>query len=272
MGRTVQNTTLTVGLLTVPVALRKVTQKQDVKLDRATAAGNRVKRIEVDAVTGEVVDGEFRHGRFDGDTFHAIPESAIVAIEEETKIESFAIEHFVPLKDVPWERVQDAYYIAPQSKVGSVKPLKLLHAALAKSKKAGAFKLTLTKRQYPAIIYASNGGLIVNTLAFAADFTQVHEADEAIANAEVKPAEVALAVQLIEANASDADVIDTFEDDLVALKQRLVDEALAGRTITTKAKAPVAPSPSGDLLMESLKASIAETQKKRGKSKVKTPA
>lgn len=271
MGRTVQNSTLNVGMLSVPVSLRKVTQRQDVKIDRASPAGNRVKRHEVDAVTGELVEGEFLHGRFDGDEFKEIPASAIAAIEAETKIEDFTIENFVPMKDVPFERVMDAYYLAPQTNGGSAKPLKLLHEALKRSKMAGVFKLCLTKRQYAAVVYAHNGGLIVNTLAFADDFRQVHEADEAIARAEIAPAEVKLAMELIAVYTSDADVIDTLADDLVPLKQKLVDEALAGRTI--RASAPKAkPVPQGDVLMDALKASVAAANKKTSKPKAKATA
>lgn len=265
MARTIQNSTLTVGLLSVPVSLRKVTQRQDVKLDRASPGGNKIKRQEIDSVTGELIEGSVQYGKFDGDVFRAIPQAAIDAIEAETKIEDFTIEHFIPLKDVPFERTMDAYYLAAQTNGGSARPLKLLHEALKRTKKAGVFKLCLTKRQYAAVIYAHNGGLIVNLLAYAADFKQVHEADEAIAGAVVKPEEVKFAVQLIEALAetSDADVIDKLADDLVLLKARLVEEALAGRTIKATAKPAKKPVGGVDVLMESLKASVAEAQRKR---------
>lgn len=263
MGRTIQNTTLTVGLLSVPVALRKITSKTDVKIDRASKAGNKIERKEFDSVTGELIGGadDVQHGKWDGDEFRPIPQDALDAIEAETKIEEFVVEHFIPLKDLPVERITDAYYLAPQRDVGSGKPLKLLYEALKRSKRAGVFKLTLTKRQYLAAIYAHNGGLVVNLLAFSSDFKQSHEADAAIAKAEVKPAEVALAVELIEANAADADVIDTFEDDLVTLRQQLVDEALAGRKIPAKKKEPSRPK--GDALMDSLRESVEAAQRKK---------
>lgn len=263
MGRTVQNSTLSVGLLTVPVALRKITQNSDVKLDRASEHGNKIKRHEVDEITGEVIEGECQYGKFVDGVFHPIPASAIASIEAETKIEDFTIEHFIPLKDVPFERVTDAYYLAPQTNGGSPRPLKLLHEALKRTKKAGVFKLCLTKRQYAAVVYAHNGGLIVNLLAFATDFKQVHEADEAIAGAQVKPEEVKFACELIEvlAEGSDPGIIDTLADELIPLKQKLVDEALAGRTIkATKKKEPVAPA--DDALMASLKASVAAAKPK----------
>jgi Ku protein len=266
MARTVQNTTVTVGLLTVPVALRKITQKQDVKLDRASAAGNKIKRLEVDSVTGEVIDTEaVQHGKFDGETFHPISAAAIETIEAETKIDAFEIEDFIPLADVPFGRVIDAYYLAPQAKSGGAKPLRLLYESLRKTKKAGVFKLTLTKRQYLAVLYADNGGLIVNLLSFADDFRQASEADEAIATAEVKPAEIAMAVELVNtlADLTEPGVIDSFSDDLVALKQRLVDEALAGRTLTVSGKPAPAVATGPDVLMESLKASVAAAAKKK---------
>jgi Ku protein len=263
-----RNTMLEIGALIVPVKLEKISVRTDVKLDRASERGNKIKRIEMDAVTGEECL-DFKQGVFEnpkeGTGFREIPAEALEAIKDQTTLETFEIEHFVPVKDLPTERFSDTYYLAPQKGVNP-KPLKLLHQALKRTKKAGVFKLTLTSRQYLAALYAHNGALIVNLMHFSGDFKKANQAGEALASVEVDPKQVALACDLIEARSSDADVIDTFEDDLVPLKQSLVDAALAGKTVR-KDRSKKAPEPAPDDLTEQLRASYEAIQKEKAPAK-----
>lgn len=260
-----KNTMLEIGSLIVPVKLDKISVRSEVKIDRASPNGNKLKRVEIDSVTGETVEyHDVKRGVFDnprdGSGFREIPQHALDAIEIETEIDSFVVEHFIPINDLPMERVSDAYYLTPQAGV-SGKPLKLLHEALRRSKKAGVFKLQLTKRQYLAAIYAHNGALIVNLLYFASDFKKAKHAGDSLADVEVKPDQVKLATQLIEAYTADASVIDTFEDDLISLKRDLLDQALAGKTLTSTKKP--APKVEQDDLAAQLAASVEAAEKKR---------
>jgi DNA end-binding protein Ku len=263
-----RNTMLEIGALIVPVKLEKISVRTDVKLDRATKDGNKIKRVEMDSVTGEecladsIKQGVFENPK-EGSGFREIPQEALAAIKEQTTLDTYEIEYFVPVKDLPTERFSDTYYLTPQTGVNP-KPLKLLHQALKRTKKAGVFKLTLTSRQYLAALYAHNGALIVNLMHFAGDFKKADRAGEALATVEVDPKQVALACDLIEAMSSDADVIDTFEDDLVPLKQTLVDAALAGKKLR-KEKGKKAPEPAADDLTEQLRASYEAIQKEKEK-------
>src|SRR3954464_9697729 len=106
----VVNTTLEVGLLTVPVGLEKVAETKEPSFDRATKNGNAVARIEVDSVTGERLESSediVKGGGEDAKSktgFKEIPADKIAEINEATKIESFAVDSFVPLAEVPFER------------------------------------------------------------------------------------------------------------------------------------------------------------------------
>jgi DNA end-binding protein Ku len=268
----ITNTTLCVGLLVVPVGLKKMSESTDVRLDRASKDGNPIGRTEVDKVTGEVVmPGDAQYGKYEdakaGTGFRPISKDDIAAIEAETSIDTFDIEKFIPLADVPFERVQEAYYIVPQVGV-SAKPLRLLHDALAKTKTAGVFKLVLRTRQHLAVIYAKNGALYINTLTFASDFRRASEAREVIAATE-KPtaAMAAVAVDLIEAYTATGDVIDTFADDLIPLKHKLVAQALAGKKLTKKT-ASGKKQATGDAFEEALRESVKQAQARK-KEKVK---
>lgn len=268
------------GGFQIPVSLKKIRQTQDVSLDTATAGGTPTGTKPVDLMTGkllEEVDLPLKKGVYRykpkktdkttwSDFVEILPEDLAV-IDDATHIENFVIDHFIPLKDVPFERVMDAYFLAPADG-HNVKPLVLLAKVLRKTKKAGAFKLVKTSRQYLAVVYEKDGGLIVNTLAYAGDFAAVREAAEALERqgTKVKPAEVEMGVQLIETLAADADVLDSFEDDLIPLKADLVERALKGQELpkrARKAQTPVA----DDGLEARLRESIAQASSK-GKAPV----
>lgn len=270
----ITNTTLEVGALIVPVGLKKLSESSDVRLDRASAAGNKIGRKEIDVVTGEVVDSDSaQYGKFDnpkeGTGFRAISKDDLAAIEAATKIDTFNIEHFVPLSAVPFERATAAYYLVPQTGV-SGKPLALLCKAMTKAKRAGVFKLCLRSRQYLAVLYAKNGALYINTLSFASDFRRASEAREVIEAADQpNPKMVEAAVALLDALSAEPEVIDSFEDDLVPLKQDLVAQALAGKKLTKKAAAKVEAATEPDALEAALTASVEQARKRKPRERVK---
>lgn len=243
------------GGFQIPVSLKKIRQVQDVILDSASPDGNPLKQQNVDLVTGALVaNDEKQRGVFNikGNQqkketwadFRPIQQDDLDLIEEATKLDNLVVDHFIPLRDVPFERVTDAYFLAPAEGMGA-RPLALLAKVLRKTKKAGVFKLVKTSRQHLAVVYEKNGGLIVNTLAFAGDFSAVREAAEALdrQDAKVKGVEVEMGVKLIEALSDSADVLDQFEDDLIPLKAELVERALNGEPLPAtkgKSRTPVA--------------------------------
>jgi DNA end-binding protein Ku len=256
---------LGVGLRTfsIPVKVRKVSQKQDIRIDRASPDGNPLGNLTIDKVTGEQVANEdIRRGKFDGEQFHEIPAEMLAVIEEQTKLDTLAVENFIPVKDVPFERASDAYFLAPDT---NPRPLRLLYEALSKTKRAGVGKLVFRSRQQPFVIYPAHGGVFLLTMSFAADFAEADEAGTAISQVDVPKDQVAMAVELVESLASDADVLDTFEDDLIPLKSELVERALAGQKIEARTKQKKA-TVAHDGLMESLRESLAEAQASRKSS------
>lgn len=242
----------------IPVSLKKIRTASDVALDTASPSGNPMKTVNVDLVTGEIVDRDaIQKGVFkvkakktDKETwegFAPISADDLSTIEAATQIESIVIEHFIPLSSVPMERVTDAYFLAPVNKIQS-KPLVLLARALKRKKVAGVFKMVKTSRQHLAVVYEKNGGLLVNTIAFANDFAAVREAAEALATDSVKisKAEQDMAERLVGVLTSDSPdaVLDSYEDDLIPLRADLVERALQGKELPKrrkrKASAPVA--------------------------------
>lgn len=269
----VVSTTLEVGAVIVPVGLNKVAERKEPTFGRATQNGNPVERVERDKVTHEELDSETFpavYGVWDDEKtktgFHPIPQDLIDMIEGETKLESFAVTDFIDYADVPWERAVGCYFLTAQKGVNP-KPLRLLYDALKTTGKAGVFKLVLRSRQQPAVVYAKNGGLFVNTMVWAEDFTpkaaRAGEQIEAIAS---DPKMLAVAVSLIEALASGPEALDALTDDLRPKRDELIAEALAGKKPTAKKKAPAKVAEGDDPLMAALKASVADAGAKKAKT------
>lgn len=276
MARAVANSTLQVmgGLLSIPVALHKISDPKEVKFDRAgSRSGAPIQRAEttevVDTKSGEVTTvtvaaEDIEYGVYDGDTFKAIPKEALKEIEEATKLTEFEITTFVPLAKVPRNRAQQSYYLMPQSKAGpgGMKPMELLHAALKAEKKAGVVKICLTKRQYLGVVYAEGNGLYITIMAWAEDWTQADRAN-VLGQTKLDPKMLATARTLVNTLSTD-DVqaaLDAPVDDLRVLRAKLRDDALAGKAFKPREKkAPVA-APDG--LMAALEASLAAVEKKQ---------
>jgi DNA end-binding protein Ku len=265
MASTVLTTSLEVSGFAIPVKLRKVSVKRDVTFDRASPDGNPIGRVEIDKVTGEALgeDAEIQRGKFDGDVFHAVPQDSIDAITEQTKLDTFAVTDFISLKDVPFERANDAYFLAPD---GNGRPLKLIYEAMRKTKKAGIGKLVLRSRQQPFVIYPAYNGVFLLTLSFAEDFKQADEAGRVLEGVTVEKAHVDQAVMLIENLSSEAEALDTLTDDLIPLKAELIEKALAGQKIANTKKAGKA-AVAHDGLMDALRASVDEAEKRKGSRK-----
>jgi DNA end-binding protein Ku len=261
MARAVSNSTLQVGLLSIPVALCKIKPTEEVLIGSASLAGNPVKMPKVDGVTGEALDtADIQKGVWDGDDFKPISAEALEELAAVTAIEVFEITEFIPLSTVPWERVQDSYFLAPQKAKGAgqaagAKAMALLHRGMQKTKTAGVLKIMLRTRQHLAVVFPKGDGLYVTTLVWSEDWTQADDANvlEGIA---VEAKMVEMAVGLITAlTVTDAQAaLDSKTDDVRAERAKLVEAALAGKVVKAKGAKKAAPVADGleALLAQSL--------------------
>jgi len=256
MASTVSSTLLSFGMVSAPVSIKKIEDKKDeVKFDRASPSGNPVQQVYVDKVTGEIVGplGETVQGWFDdpknGIGFHEAPADAVTAIRDAGKIDGIEIDGFIPLGEVPFERAEGAYFVAPNAKGGgaaAAKPLGLLRDALKQTGCAGIGKLTLRTLQRAFVVYEQDGGLILNTLAFAEDFAHIDEASECLDGVESDPKSVELATTLVTKMVVEASHLDSYRDTTREQKSDLYMKVMAGETVA----APVAAAPQeqgGDL-------------------------
>jgi non-homologous end joining protein Ku len=249
--------------ISVPVSLRGASERQDVTFDTATEDVHPIKRIETDAVCGAVevevereievpptgrqrkprkkkitekltaylpYEGRRLKGVREGDEFFVIEESEVEKINELTKLDTLTIQEFIPLADVPWERAQACYFLAPPKGVGA-RALKTLHDAMEAKGVAGVAKLMPKSRQKLALIYPRHGGLLVTCLAYASTFEKVETGAATISTAEVNPEAVKLTEKLIDLMAAPASVLNEYSDDLIELKADLIERAKLGEPL-----------------------------------------
>lgn len=272
MASRATNGTLQVGLLSIPIAMRKISDPKEVKFDRAAAGGEKITRSEVavseviDAETAEITTVEtpveaadIQYGVYDeSQKFHPISSEAIKEIEEATKLTVFEITEFVPLSKVPRNRARSSYYLTPQSKAGpgGAKPMALLHRAMVKTKTAAVTKICLTKRQYLAVVYPEGAGLFITIMEWAEDWAQA-DAANVLEGVQLDAKMVDVAVNLVkQLTVQDATAaLDAKQDDLRVLRAKLRDDALASKPYKAKKAKAAAPAPDGLLaaLEESLK-------------------
>lgn len=271
MAKSVVSTTLNFGLVSAPVAVKKCSGRTGTEFKSATehdAEAGYVwadKAAIQDAATTALANGKQpspaelgkaileipfalgdkgravqkpRKGIFDGDGFTEVPVDAIAAIDEECKLPDLSIEGFIPLADVPLERSIGAYFLAPAGKGGAaaVKPLALLRDGLKMRKTAGFGRLTLRTKTYPFVVYERNGGLLLNTLEYAADFAQSSEAAECLSGIATDEKTLQLAGALIDQLTVDAVNLDGLTDDRHEKREALILDALAGKTIEVSEK------------------------------------
>ena len=280
MATTIRGLQVSFGLVSFPASLRKASEKKDVTFDSAVRVDvdgevtyERVVQSKSGASTGAVAASATTNGAdvvkglwVDDDTFHPLPEGALDSISESTQIEGIEIEEFVPLKDVPWHRVEAAYYLTPQKGLIGAKPMRLLRDALKAEKTAGVCKLCLKAkggRQKLAVVHEQNGMLLVNLLSFAADFREADESARAVENVEVKREMLTLARQMIrERVVAESVLLTEAVDDAVAERERLYTEA-ADRAPEFKPKSKPRKAEAPDDLMAALEASIQKTKAER---------
>lgn len=265
------------GLVSVPVQLYPVSESQaDVSFHMVNPkTGARVKQQLVDAKTGEKLErGDTVKGyEFSKGQYVTFTKDEIKALEQK-KTESIDIVEFVPADEVDRLYFDRAYFLAPGK--GGDKAYRLLTEALRKTKLAAIAQYAARGKQYLVMLRPHEGGLVLEQLHYADEVRSMK--DVPIPDADVKPAELSLAVQLIEQAKTDTFKPEQYKDTVRERMLEQIQQKVAGEEIT--AEPTQEPETQIIDLMAALKASLAKGGKKaepkaemkavRGKSTKKT--
>lgn len=261
--RTIWNGSISFGLVNIPIGLAVATQRTDVAfrtLHRECKTPIKQKRYcpthERDVGPDEVVKGwEYVRGEYvivEEDDLEA------VALQRSNSIE---ILRFVKLEEVDPVFFDRTYYLAPASADAQRRPYVLLLRAMEETGMAAIGKFVLWGKENLCLIRPQGDSLALETLFFAEDVRAKQEIEEAVAESDVKDAELDLARQVIESISGEFDPEEfrnEYRDDL----RRMLEAKLEGQEIVKPEPAPETPVID---LMEALKASVAETKKQPAK-------
>ena len=178
---------------------------------------------------------------------------------EEVGTHSVEISEFVPIESIDPVYYDKTYYLAPDK--GAGKPYALLTEALKQAGRCGVGRWAARGKGYLVILRPIGDVLAMQQLHYAADVRRATEVE--IPKTEVKPAELKLAQQLIDAQTAEKFDADAYKDEVrgrieAAIKKK-VDE---GQEITMAEPAPAGDGKVIDL-MEALRASLEKSGKSR---------
>jgi DNA end-binding protein Ku len=133
----------------------------------------------------------------------------------------------------------------------------LLLKALEKTNKAGAARITLRTKEYPALLHTYKGALVLTTLRYAYDVVDPHDFEKLEKLTEPQKSELDLAIKIVKDLSGDFDITE-FQDTYMKRVQKLVEQKLKGEKITVEK----APEIEAKDLMVALRETLKQLEKK----------
>ena len=256
--------TVSFGLVSIPVNIYSASQSSsDVSFNLLhKGCGSRLKQQYVCPKDGAVVPREEMVKGYEyakGQYLLFSPEE-LKALEEKST-ERVDITEFVPAEKIDPVWFDKTYYLGPDK--GGDRAYRLLARAMEETRRWALAKYAARGKQYLVLVRPTAGsGLVMQQLHYADEIRPF--AEVGVPEAEVKEAELQLAVQLTEQVASTAFHPERYEDEAKKRVLDLIEKKVAGQEIVV---AP-AEEPKGQIidLMEALKASLAKREPGAAKS------
>ena len=256
------------GLVTIPVKLYLATESSSIGFNMLHASClNRIQMKVYCPFHDEVVPRsdtvrgyEWSKGRYvvlSDEEMDAVPLKTVRAIE---------IEMFVDTRQraAAVEFVKQAYYLEPDP-IGR-KAFELLRQVLAETGKSAICKIVLKDREQLAALNPYSKTMLLTTLHWPDEVRSLDELNIPDDPIEVKPAERAMAEQLI-ASMTGAFAANEFRDDYRAALMAMIEAKVGGETPVAAQR--VEPTKIGDL-MAALEASVAAARQARSEGPADT--
>jgi DNA end-binding protein Ku len=265
-ARSIGSLSISFGLVSIPVKLFSATESS-----RAISfnllhreCGSRLKQqyfcVKEDVPVGreDMVKGY----EFAKDQYVMFSPEELKALEE-AGTQTAEIAEFLPIEAIDPVFFDKAYYLAPD-KFGA-KPYALLAKALRESNRCAVGRWAARGKQYIVMIRPVEHGLVMQQLLYGTEVRSISDIE--VPQTEVKDAELKLAQQLIEQQASDTFDPAAYTDEVRARVEEAVQKKIEGQEITMSE----APQPGAQVidLMEALRASL--EKKPQAKSREAPP-
>jgi len=263
-ARSIASLTLSFGLVSIPVKLYSATEgSAGVGFNLMTKDGSRVKQQYVSEKTKEVVERSemIRGYEFDKDQFVLFTPEELKALQEGSS-HVIEIVSFIPEKAVDPLFYDKAYFLAPDKRGG--KPYSLLMEAMRESGRCALAKWAWKGKQYMVQVRPAEDGLILQQLLYADEVRSLKDLD--IELVDVAPAELKLALQLIEQISTDNYDASEYEDEEKKRILAAIDEKIQGKQIVAASHPEDGTSGNVIDLMQALQASLGKKDAKPEKA------
>src|SRR5258705_9724810 len=252
-ARSTATLTVSFGLVSIPVRLFSATEaSKTISFNMLhKTCGSRLKQQYI-CVKEEVIvprEDTVKGYEFAKDQYVIFAPEELKAMEEAGTHMADIVE-FVPLESVDPVYFDKAYYLAPDK--GGAKPYALLASALRESKRCALGRWAARGKQYIVMIRPVEDGLVMQQLLYAGEVRAMKELE--IPKTDVKDAELKLAKQLIEQQASDTFDPSAYTDTVRERIEAAVQKKVEGQEITLT-EAPEGGAQVIDL-MDALRASL----------------
>ena len=251
--RSIGTGTLSFGMVSIPVRLYAAGESASAVSFNLLhgKCKSRLKQQYVCPKDGEIVprDQMVKGYEFSKEQYVTFTEEELKAMAEETQ-KAIEITEFVPASAVDPVYFDGASYLGPDK--GGEKAYRLLNEAMKKTGRVALAKWAARGKQYLVMIRPSGKGIVMQQLLYADEVRPIDEVP--IEDADLREAELKLAVQLVEQIARDEFHPESYEDEVRKRYQEAIQKKVEGQEITT---APQAPRAQIIDLMEALKASLA---------------
>jgi DNA end-binding protein Ku len=260
-ARSIGSLTISFGLVAIPVKLYSATQAGNAISFNMLhkACGSRLKQQYICQKEGVVVerDETVKGYEFAKDQYVQFTPEEIKSLEE-VGTHSIDISEFVPIESIDPVYFDKTYYLSPDK--GGAKPYGLLTEAMKEAKLGAVGRWAARGKAYIVLLRPVGDVLTMQQLHFAADVRPSSEVE--VPKADVKPAELKLARQLIDAQTVKEFDPASYKDELRDRIQAEIDKKVQGQEISVSDVQPEAGAKVIDL-MEALRASLEKTESAR---------
>jgi len=255
-ARAVGTGTISFGLVAIPVKLYSTS------ISSASVSFNmlhnkchtRLKQQYICPTDNEIVtrDQTVKGYEFAKDRYVVFTDEEIKALEEQAS-KSIEIVEFVPSAKVDPLYFDSCYYLGPET--GGERPYKLLGEAMRQTGLCALAKYSARGRTSIVLMRPFQDGLVMQELRYADEVRPLSEVP--LPEAEIRPAELQLAVQFVSQLKNDEFHPEKYEDTVRKRTLELIQKKVEGEAISI---AP-AEAPKGQVidLMEALRASLGQS-------------
>jgi len=266
--RTTWNGSISFGLVNIPIGLAPATKpaarQSDVSfrlLHRECKTPIKQKRWcpvhDREVGPDEIVKGwEISKGEF-----VIVEEADLEALERDSTSRAIDITGFVPEDSVDPIYFDRTYFLVPAAAVAARRPYILLQHAMQETGMAALGRFVLAGKEKLCLIRAQGEALALETMYLAEDVYSRAEIDEAVAEAEVKDAEVELARQIIDSLVTEFRPAEQLTSEYREDLRELLEAKLKGQEVVRPE--PVEEEPVAVDLMEALRRSVEEARKRK---------